>query len=104
MEIGLIIEQYLPSIIMVIIGLFLTNQDRKRTIRAAKQQEQMAGWFKNVASCIRANNRGTLALAEAYQNGDHNGGLTKALTAIEVADTKLVEFIDDMGFESLTKR
>lgn len=99
-----LIEQYLPSVIMIIVGLFLTGQDRKRTLKADQQQEQMAKWFKNVAACIRANNKGTLALAEAYLNSDYNGGLSKALGAIQAADDDLDSFIDGMGFESLAKR
>lgn len=104
MDIVKIIEQYLPSIIMIIIGLFLGNQDRKRTANAEMQQRQMTEWFKNVKECIVANNAGTLALAVALKQGDTNGGLTKAMEKIEAANNKFNDFVNDLALNQLAKR
>lgn len=99
-----LIEQYLPSIILIIIGLYLGNQDKKRTHNMELQQTRMTEWFKKVAKCITANNDGTLALAVAIQSGETNGKLTAAMEEIKTANEAFSAYIDNLAFDTLAKR
>lgn len=99
-----IIAQYAPSVIMVVISLWLAKKDRIRTEREKKSETDLAGFFQDVLGCIGANVRGTMALCECYKNDDHNGGLAKAVDALEAANVKIEDCTRRIAAEGLAKR
>lgn len=99
-----LIEQYLPSIILIVIGMFLTNLDKKRTERTEQYQIYISSMFTQMTTCIIANNEGVLALARAMKNGDSNGGLTSAMEKISKANENFESFIRELASNNLAKR
>lgn len=105
-----IVIQYLPSVIMLLIGIWLQRKEKARDDaakldreEAEKHRRQMAEWFKKLADCITASNDGMLALAVAYKNDNKNGGLTKAMDTLQGSNDGLNDFIKNIGFDHLAK-
>lgn len=98
------VEQYLPSVIMIVVGLFLGNEDKKRTKKADDHQRHISGMFSQLITCITANNDGMIALAQAIKKGDKNGGLTAAMEKIAKANDSFEIFIRDLAANNLGKQ
>lgn len=104
MDFNVIITEYLPSIILIIIGLILGRLDKMRNDKIDAYQSHISAMFTQMITCITANNEGTLALARAMRNGDTNGGLTAAMDKIAKSNENFENFIRELASSNLAKR
>lgn len=112
---AVVIEQYLPSILLIIIGAVIgvisNRREKKRDEyriereKYEKEQEQrMSDWFVNVKNCLSANNAATIAMAIAIRDGKINGELDAAIRTIKEADDGFNKFLTHTATTTIAKR
>lgn len=81
-----------------------TEKERKAADeKTAKLNEQRAKEARLQLSMIAANSKLTVGVAMALKNGHTNGEVEEGLAAVNAANTKYTEFLEEIAIEHMNK-